>query len=164
MVTLIDQSKGNIDIALFELRSPGLIRALERAEHRGVLVQMVLDVSKRQENLSTGDVRWLGGLRAGGHGIMHNKFALFDHSQVVTGSYNWTPGAEHANYENALLTDDKETVTSYMKEFESLWERAGIFPHKNFRKKAAFPPRKKRRSSRLKSVRIRVLRLAPPRL
>jgi mitochondrial cardiolipin hydrolase len=148
METLMDASKSSIDIALFELRSPGLIRALQRAEHRGVIVRMVLDASHRQDNLSTGEVRWLGGLRTGGHGIMHNKFALFDHNQVVTGSYNWTPGAEHANYENALLTDDKETVQSYLAEFERLWDRAGVVPHSIFHKKPVAPPRRKRRTFR----------------
>src|SRR5665213_2937000 len=65
MIKLIDESKVSIDIALFELRSPGLIIALEHAERRGVLVRMVLDASHKQDNLSTGEVRWLGGLRSG---------------------------------------------------------------------------------------------------
>ncbi len=164
MTHLIDDSRSSIDIALFELRSPGLTRALNRAEGRGVLIRLVLDASHRQDDLFAGEVRWLGGKHSGGHGVMHNKFALFDQSQVVTGSYNWTPGAEHANYENALLTDDPDVVHPYAREFELLWRRAveSTRPHPpRFGRSGHKKPSRHRAS---KSVRIRVLRSAPPRL
>src|SRR5438094_6284768 len=108
LVQFIDESRSSIDMALFELRSGGLAHALERAQGRGVHLRLVLDASHREEDLPVlpaGNVRWLGGMPQS-RGVMHNKFALFDQDRVVTGSYNWTPGAEYANYENALLTDD----------------------------------------------------------
>jgi len=55
-----------------------------------------------------------------GRGIMHNKFAIFDDKEVVTGSYNWTENAEKYNYENALFISDPEVVNKYIKEFERL--------------------------------------------
>ena len=124
MVRLIDESQSSIDVALFELRSPRLVRALKQAQSRGVQLRLVLDVSHRKDDLPVGQIRWLGGKAPRGRGAMHNKFSLFDQERVVTGSYNWTPGAEHMNYENALLTDDPETVSAYAKEFERLWSRA----------------------------------------
>ena len=124
MIELIEQSRSSIDMALFELRSVPLVSALSRAKGRGVKIRLVLDASHRDQDLGAGEVRWLGGKNAGNRGVMHHKFALFDQKQVATGSFNWTPGAEHANYENALLLDDTETVKAYIQEFETLWRRA----------------------------------------
>src|SRR5476649_375899 len=73
---------------------------------------------------AAGEVRRLDGKRGGTQGIMHHKFVLFDKERVVTGSFNWTAGAEHVNYENALLTDSSSVVAAYGREFERLWERA----------------------------------------
>ena len=86
MGRLIDGSRSSIDVAMFEFRSPELTQALKRAEGRGVTIRLVLDSSHHQEDLSAGNVRWLGGKHTGEMGVMHNKFALFDQIQVVTGS------------------------------------------------------------------------------
>src|SRR5262249_35650170 len=63
MTRLIEGSRQSIDIALFELRSPGLVQALKHAQSRGVALRLVLDVSHKADDLSAGDVRWLGGRR-----------------------------------------------------------------------------------------------------
>jgi phosphatidylserine/phosphatidylglycerophosphate/cardiolipin synthase-like enzyme len=157
LVHLIDQSHTSIEIALFELKSPVLARALKSAQQRGLAVRVVLDASHRQDDMPAGDIRWLGGKNSQGHGVMHNKFALFDQGRVVTGSYNWTPGAEHANYENALLTDDRETVGAYSHEFESLWERASIGPDPSPTSPKAHKNRMK--PNRPKSVRIKAVKV-----
>ncbi len=128
---LIEKSRSSIDMALFELKSPKLVGALKRALGRGVHVRLLLDTSHRGEDLSAGEVRWLGGKSIRGRGVMHHKFVLFDKEKVVTGSFNWTPGAEYANYENALVIDDSKTVNAFSEEFETLWRRAieGPPPH-----------------------------------
>ena len=92
---------------------------------------------------------------------MHHKFALFDRKEVATGSFNWTPGAEYANYENALMIDDSGTVEAYNREFEMLWQRALKGPLPNGIRKGTNAPerRSKKRhpmQNRLKSIRIRV--------
>ena len=154
LVQFIDESRSSIDMALFELRSGGLARALQRAQGRGVHLRLVLDASHREEDLPVlpaGNVRWLGGMQQS-RGVMHNKFALFDQDRVVTGSYNWTPGAEYANYENALLTDDSNTVKAYAEEFETLWRRAILRP-------SASAPRDPKRAavrSARKSIKIKL--------
>jgi phosphatidylserine/phosphatidylglycerophosphate/cardiolipin synthase-like enzyme len=55
---------------------------------------------------------------------MHHKFAVFDERLVVTGSYNWTNSAEHANYENIILLDDPGVVNRFRQEFPRLWREA----------------------------------------
>jgi phosphatidylserine/phosphatidylglycerophosphate/cardiolipin synthase-like enzyme len=154
LLHLIDDSRSSIDLALFEMRSPDLAEALKRAKQRGVRLRVVLDASHRSGDLPAGEVRWLGGKNPGRRGVMHNKFALFDQARVVTGSYNWTQGAEYANYENALLTDEADTVKAFAGEFETLWQRAIQGPP------PAADPNQKRatRRWRAKTCRIRLMR------
>jgi phosphatidylserine/phosphatidylglycerophosphate/cardiolipin synthase-like enzyme len=131
----IDRCSQSIDAALFELSARPLIQALERAGQRGVNVRLVLDagdvhpgtnarILQRTPNVQ---VRRLKGRKPHG-GFMHNKYAVLDASRVATGSYNWTQGAEHANYENLLIEDDPDVVQAYVQNFSELWSQAGQAP------------------------------------
>jgi cardiolipin hydrolase len=119
-------------MALFRFSSEPLARAIRRARARNVHLRLVLDGHPEAEGnhnalgiaFAPGEVRRLDGKHGGAQGIMHHKFVLFDKSRVVTGSFNWTAGAEHINYENALLTDSSSVVTSFGQEFERLWGKA----------------------------------------
>jgi phosphatidylserine/phosphatidylglycerophosphate/cardiolipin synthase-like enzyme len=132
LVSLIDNSQSTIDLALYRFESQPLAQAISRARARHVRMRLVLDGHSEAEGKNNtlgiafvaGEVRRLDGKKGGTQGIMHHKFVLFDQKSVVTGSFNWTAGAEHANYENALLTDSPEVVAAYGQEFERLWERA----------------------------------------
>jgi mitochondrial cardiolipin hydrolase len=155
LVRQVEASRLSIDIALFDFRSPRLSQALVRARARGVLLRVLLDAGYGARHMSRsggaslfrpGEVRFLGGKRARGHGVMHHKFAVFDQDLVITGSYNWTPGAEHVNYENLLRTDDAQSVGSYAREFDTLWRRGRLgqaFPVKKF------PPKGRPKSARI---------------
>ena len=61
------------------------------------------------------------GSRSGKKGHMHHKFLIVDGETMVTGSYNWTPGAEYVNYEDILVENTPTIVTRYQQEFERLW-------------------------------------------
>lgn len=50
---------------------------------------------------------------------MHNKFAVIDNVRVITGSYNWTLGA-NTNNENIFVFTDKLNATYYLHEFRRL--------------------------------------------
>ena len=70
------------------------------------------------------EIRYLGGRHRHRHGLMHDKFAIFDEDRVATGSFNWTPGAEYSNYENALTEDDTQVVEAFERQFNELWDKA----------------------------------------
>ena len=53
---------------------------------------------------------------------MHHKFAVFDRSTLMTGSYNWTRGAAEPNCENIITTGDRRLVAAFLAEFERLWD------------------------------------------
>ena len=55
-------------------------------------------------------------------GIFHHKFLVIDGKTVVTGSYNWSPGAALRNMENVLIIQGNELVAEkFAWEFEELW-------------------------------------------
>ena len=52
---------------------------------------------------------------------MHHKFAVFDGKIVVSGSYNWTRSAAEHNEENIVVTNNRQIVQAFGKQFEHLW-------------------------------------------
>jgi len=130
ILSAIDGSHSTLDAALFEISSPVLARALKRAAQRGVTVRLITSSRNQPAGLEKGwvpnlEIRTLAG-RSSHRGFMHNKFAVFDRACIVTGSFNWTKGAEYANYENALFEDDSGIVDAYSRQFEYLWEKASV--------------------------------------
>jgi phosphatidylserine/phosphatidylglycerophosphate/cardiolipin synthase-like enzyme len=161
MLQWLDESSGTIDLAVFEFSSHPLATGLKRALARGVKVRLLLDGSKVQGtsftpapiDLSSFEVRRLTG-RSPSSGLMHDKFAIFDHRRVATGSYNWTAGAEHSNYENVLLEDDPTVVDAYTRQFERLWNEASVDTRKPNARRAKPSPRRPRSPFRNSRVTI----------
>jgi phosphatidylserine/phosphatidylglycerophosphate/cardiolipin synthase-like enzyme len=54
---------------------------------------------------------------------MHHKFAIFDRTRLINGSYNWTRGAANDNMENLVDTADPALVAAFAAHFEQLWAK-----------------------------------------
>ncbi|MGD0263602.1 MAG: phospholipase D family protein [Candidatus Methylomirabilota bacterium] len=129
LVRAIQDSRKTIDIAVYNFTAYELADALYAAKARGVQVRVVVD----REMAETGG-SGVRGLRLNGIpvrslgvpelSLMHNKFAVFDERLVVTGSYNWTNSAEHANYENLVVLEEPALVSRFQQEFRRLWREA----------------------------------------
>ena len=52
---------------------------------------------------------------------MHHKFAIFDASLLLNGSYNWTRSAAENNEENFIITDQPVLISVFHQQFEKLW-------------------------------------------
>jgi phosphatidylserine/phosphatidylglycerophosphate/cardiolipin synthase-like enzyme len=92
------------------------------------------------------------GSRSGKKGHMHHKFLIVDGETLVTGSYNWTPGAEYVNYEDILIEKDAGILTRYQQEFARLWsvgEDATLLPVRRS-VSGSKPKRAKKKRSRRK--------------
>ena len=125
----IRDSRQQIDVAVYQITSTELAKALVAAKERGVRVRVLTD----QEKATSGgpairilrekgvQVRSLG---VSEQSLMHHKFAVFDGRTAATGSYNWTNTAERANYENLVLFDDRAVVARFTREFQRLWQDA----------------------------------------
>ena len=128
---LLGAATSSVEAALYRLNNPSLARALEEAYQRGVRIRLVLDRNKFEEDRTTcqllSEVSFLYRLLYGREGQgskMHHKFALFDSSVALAGSYNWTIESEKHNYENLLILRAPEQLQQFRDEFEELW-RAG---------------------------------------
>jgi len=69
--------------------------------------------------------------RVEGGGILHHKYMLIDADSsdsgpiVITGSQNWTSGAEQLNDENTLIIHDAGIARQYLQEFIARYKEAG---------------------------------------
>ena len=127
----------SVEAALYRINNPALARGLEAAYRRGVRVRLVLDRNKFEVDHTTrqllAEVSFLYRLLYGREGQgskMHHKFALFDSSVALAGSYNWTLESERHNYENLLILRAPEQLPRFRDEFEELW-RAGTEFHRS---------------------------------
>jgi len=55
--------------------------------------------------------------------LMHNKFCLIDSSVLINGSYNWTLRAEQFNFENIIISTDKELINDFYNYFEQIKDK-----------------------------------------
>lgn len=60
----------------------------------------------------------------GNPSLMHDKVIIIDNEIVITGSYNFTSSAERTNDENVVIIFDRQVATSYIAEFERIYNTA----------------------------------------
>ncbi len=137
LIAAIDATRRTLDIAIYELAISEVRDALVRAKNRGVVVRVVMDqghvypargerTPETQSLIDAGfSLRTLRGADA--HGIMHNKFAVFDGALMETGSYNWTRAADERHFENALFDAAPRRIASYQNYWDWMWAQARPF-------------------------------------
>ena len=120
IVEALSLARSSLLVAMYSFTDDQLGDAVVAAWTRGVKVWVILD---------TGQVNAIGGeyakLVTAGipvavesvSGLMHNKFAVFDSTRVVTGSYNWSNAADTVNFENTVFIDCPEIAAAYSAEF-----------------------------------------------
>jgi phosphatidylserine/phosphatidylglycerophosphate/cardiolipin synthase-like enzyme len=56
------------------------------------------------------------------HGYMHNKFAIIDSHLLINGSLNWTKNAIFNNFEDVIITSERQLVSVYLNKFNEFWD------------------------------------------
>ncbi len=128
IISLLDASREQVEICVFTITDDRITDALLAAHARSVRLRVITDNDKSSDEGS--DVNRLSDAgipvrvdRTEFH--MHHKFALFDRSLLLTGSYNWTRSAFRFNDENLVLTGDPRFLVPFTSRFEQLWEKLG---------------------------------------
>ena len=107
IVKLIDQAKQEVLVQAYSFTSKPIARALLRAKQRGINVSIILDSSQftsKRYNSSRFFKRYRFNLWNDNQlNIAHNKVIIIDQKTLITGSYNFTWSAQHANAENLLI-------------------------------------------------------------
>jgi phosphatidylserine/phosphatidylglycerophosphate/cardiolipin synthase-like enzyme len=126
----IKKARRTVDVAIFTFTSRRLSAALkEQAKRCRVRVLFEersakkISISQHKELVNSGvQVKFV---RLPGTGFraakFHHKFCVIDNREVMTGSYNWTVGADEINHENLVIIKDKVMASKFSKVFERIW-------------------------------------------
>ena len=127
-------AKRTADLCVFTITDDRISRSILDAHRRGVKMRIISDAEKaddlgsdlRQFADSGIPVKLIRAMSADLYksGHMHHKFAIFDGTRLVNGSYNWTRGAADINYENLIESADSNLLRRFGAEFERLWNHA----------------------------------------
>lgn len=123
--TQLRKAQHSVDICVFTISDDQISREIVAAHQRGVRIRLITDNEKEFDAGS--DIGWL---RDAGIAIvvdrteahMHHKFALFDGSRLLNGSYNWTRSAADYNEENLVLSTDLRLIRQFADTFDSRWQ------------------------------------------
>lgn len=121
LVDEIRKAKESVYVQAYSFTSVPIIIALIEAHKRGVNVEIILDKGQRTDPRSgTANVREAGiaTFIDSKHAIAHNKVMVIDEDTVVTGSFNYTKGAEEKNAENLLVVRSSELARLYRENWE----------------------------------------------
>lgn len=137
LITYIESAQQSIDVAAFEFDLTPIADALISARRRGVQVRWITD---DENGLMVDDEDGHGQFAMlkkagipvkddGRTALMHNKFIIFDHQVVWTGSTNLTKNGSFRNNNNVIVIDSQPLAAIYEREFEEMW--AGEFGPKS---------------------------------
>jgi phospholipase D len=127
IVNCIDEAKQTIHVRAYAFTSKDIANALVQAHRRGVVVLVLVDKQQMKSTHSQVSVLVDAGInvrREKCKGLAHNKVIIIDHSILVTGSYNFTKGAESRNAENLLILKQRILAQKYLKDWYVAWEKS----------------------------------------
>lgn len=125
IVQVLQHAKKNIDICVFTISDDKISREIIACHRKNIKVRIITDNEKLHDLGS--DITQMA--KAGitiridnttAH--MHHKFMIADNAILVNGSYNWTKSAATANQENIIVSDEKNFVATFAKQFEKMWK------------------------------------------
>lgn len=127
IIKMINYSQKTIDIAVYSISDDDIFNTLLNAKNRGVKIRIVTDRLQSTQSATVKklydagfDIKISDGFNKG---MMHNKYAVFDNSVVITGSFNWSNNAETYNWENAVLLPS--TYAAYFsRNFATIYNQA----------------------------------------
>ena len=126
----IRKAEKSLSICVFTISDNEITQSILDAHRRGVHIKIVTDNDKSMDKGS--DIHQMA---SAGIAIkmdmtrhhMHHKFAIRDNKALLTGSYNWTRSAEIYNQENFIITQNKNLIKKFRKEFDKLWQEMTSF-------------------------------------
>jgi len=116
---LIDSSKNEIIIAMYNFSHKDILKKLKDSSKKGVKILLILDEEKYEENkkiikeLENENIKIIIPKDK-----MHMKIAIFDSKLLLIGSMNWTKESFKENHELIMINNDAEIIlklTNYLK-------------------------------------------------
>ena len=129
IANLISKAQDSIYVQAYGFTSGEIAKALINAHERGVKVRVLLDKSNiGVKHSKMRDIR-KAGIEVSidkVSGIAHNKVIIIDKQKVITGSFNFTVGADIRNTENVIIVNDREVAKRYL---ENWYDRKSKSPY-----------------------------------
>ncbi|MES9863302.1 MAG: phospholipase D-like domain-containing protein [Candidatus Thiodiazotropha sp. LLP2] len=148
IIDFIDQAQKRLEIAVQELESEPIAKAIIAARQRKVLVKLVIEQSYLKRTPPKANPWTPGGknepnrevhdaiLRSNidikvdyNTNIFHQKFIVRDRKAVLTGSTNFTPTGTGKNLNHIVIVEDQKVAKIYAREFREIQE--GRFGRRN---------------------------------
>ncbi|MHB8085379.1 MAG: phospholipase D-like domain-containing protein [Dehalococcoidia bacterium] len=131
LVKLYNGASISLDIAIYSLTHPDIVKAIGDAQRRGVPVRVITDSDSATSNTqkhAVNDLLNLGiPVKVNLHsGSMHLKMSVIDGKTATVGSYNYTKGASQQNDEVMAVVTQPAFVKSCQDEFNRLWDSPGL--------------------------------------
>ena len=130
IVREIGQAKDSILVQAYSFTSWPIAQALGEAQARGIRVKAILDKGRVHERYSLLNYLAAAGISVwidAAHRVAHNKVMIIDQATVITGSFNFTRGAETENAENLLIIHDQALARRYVDNWASHLSHAQPF-------------------------------------
>ncbi len=129
----ISSARETVRVQAYSFTARPIAEALIEARRRGVDVAVIVDKSQTSERYSVIALLNEAGIPLYVDyccAIAHNKVMVIDGKKVVTGSYNFTKGAEEKNAENLLVIDDVTMAKAYLENWTIHRDGARVFAAK----------------------------------
>lgn len=129
VLALLNHAERSLDIAIYDLNEPEIVKGLERAAARGVHVRMITDRRNLEQPVKREIVARLLArkisVKQNDHdGLMHLKLIIVDGRLVALGSYNFTITATNVNEEMFVMFNDPYTLERAQAAFSAIWDDA----------------------------------------
>jgi len=129
IIDAIESSDTDLQIAILSFTKNEIGTAVANAFNDDVSVRGIMENTGDQGSefdflVNTVGVDFVQGSTSG---QIHHKYCIIDATnagsdpQVVTGSHNWSNGAENNNDENTLIIHSADIANIYLQEFEQRW-------------------------------------------
>lgn len=122
----IGDARKQILFQAYSFTSKPIAAALIEAKKRGVEVVALLDKSQRTEQYTGATFIANAGIPVRIDDkvmIAHNKVIVIDGNTVLTGSFNFTKGAQEKNAENVfIINGDSDIAKAYSENFGRRWQ------------------------------------------
>ncbi|QOL19719.1 phospholipase D family protein [Candidatus Bodocaedibacter vickermanii] len=127
IVQYIDAAQHTIHMRAYAFTSQEIATALIDAHQRGVSVLVLADKGQMKGAHSLVNMLIDAGItvkREKCKGLAHNKVIIIDNAILITGSYNFTRGAESRNAENLLILKQRTLLKKYLRDWKIAWEKS----------------------------------------
>lgn len=125
IVPYLQNARRNIRFMAFSYTQPDMGNAMLERIKSGVTVEGVFEAVGSDSQFSEMMKLHCGGgkiRRDGNPGFLHHKVIIIDNRIVITGSLNFSDGANTKNNENVIIIDNADIAKRYLDEFQRVWK------------------------------------------